>query len=724
MKIKNPGPENMPDENAEFSLSDFPPASHKDWQREAEIAMGGRFSESALNPLEKNQLRIKPIYIKDDVKQLKIQAAPREIDLTFGESEELKINPAAWGIAQSFEYPTPALFNAAALADLTLGQNAITLRLDKATRLGFDPDRAETGQVGIDGTSISSLADMEIALSGIDIERTSIYIDAGTSALTLAAIFVAFVRGQDADLIRIRGAISCDPLGQMASTGSLPISLGDIFDEMSALTAWANLNRCPLFMISADAGLYGDAGAGAIEELAFAIATGMQYLREMTKRGLPIADASSHLRFIFSVDSNFFTEIAKLRAFRLLWTEILGQCDVNPESRQVSLHCRTSASNVTAHDPYSNILRSTTEALSAIIGGCDTLHVGYFDQAAGPPDDFSRHLARNIQLLLRDESYMAKVADAAAGSWYLESLTDQIADKAWSLFQDIEKKGGMYKALGDGFPQELAEQDAQDRITDFARQKDILIGTNLYPDPHEKKLSRKTIDPAEIFAERKRQLQVQRANRDENAISGSLTKLSNSAEHLTTESIDHAIEAAAQGATLGEILSAYRKNNKAVPSVRPIKTVRLAERFEAIRNAVEDYAANTKTIIKACVVSLGAYPGAKTKIDFATGLLQIAGIEVINDNPDEPPAKAIETAREKSAKIVIVATDIINHPTPVFEEIRQLKISLPDVIFVLAANPGENEQALRQAGVDEFAYQGIDLGETLTRILKKLGLNP
>ena len=713
----------MPDENMEFSLSEFSPASYDDWLHEAEKVLSGRSPESTLNLSNKNQLRIKPIYIKDDVRQIKIQGLPREIDLTFGRNKELKANPVAWGIAQALAYPTPDLFNAAAHADLKLGQTAITLKPDKTAGLGFDPDKAKADQVGAEGISISSLTDMATALSGIDIERTPIYIDTGTSALALAAIFIVYARDQGADLNRLRGAISFDPLGQLVSTGSLPGSLDNIYDEMSALTAWANQIRCPLFTITADAGSYADAGASAVEELAFAIATGTEYLREMTNRGLAIADVSSYMRFIFSVDSNFFAEIAKLRAFRQLWLIILEYCNVKPESQKVFLHCRTSIHNVTAYDPYSNILRATTEALSAIIGGCDSLHVGYFDQAVGLPDDFSGRLARNIQLILRDESYLAKVTDAAAGSWYLESLTDQIADKAWSLFQDIEKKGGMYKALGDGFPQELVEQAARNRIADLTRQKEILIGTNLYPDPHEKKLARKIIDPSEISAERKRQLQSQRAGRNENAVARSLRELSISRGYLTPGSVDQAIEAAARGATIGEILNACRKNDKAAPRIRRIKAVRLAEKFEVIRKAVEDYRVKFKSNIKACVVKLEAAPDTKTKIDFAAGLLQIAGIEVISDSPDEPPEKIIETAIEKSAKIVAIATDIKSNADSAIEKIRQLRTSWPDVIFVLADNPGESAQVWRQAGVDEFAYSGIDLGGTLIRILKMLGIN-
>ena len=722
MKFENPGAENLPDEIAELSLAEFPHVSYDNWLREAGRTLQGRSSENAEFALDKNRLQVKPLYTNDDFKPVKGRSISRALPSLFEKDENSKANPAAWGIAQSLQYSTPEIFNRAILSDLKTGQTAVVLNLDKATRLGLDADKAHLDQVGIGGVSISSLKDIKTALNGVDIEQTPIFIDAGTAAMPLAAFLMALARTEKIDVGSIRGGVGCDPLGELVSNGNLTASLDNLYDEMHALTAWANLNRCQLFTITADGSLFADAGAGAVEELAFAIATGIEYIREIVSRGLPIDSILPHLRFILSVDSVFFMQIAKLRAFRMLWAKIMAVCDARPESQKVFLHCRTSGCNVTAYDPYSNILRATTAALSAVIGGCDSLHVGHFDQVTGPPDDFSRRLARNIQLLLRDESYLGRVIDAAGGSWYLESLTDQIAAKAWSLFQDIETRGGMYKALVEGFPQELAERTAQSRISDFIRRKEILIGTNLYPDPHEKKIVSKKIDPAKIFAERKRQLQSQKASRDGGTVAEILNKLSKSAGHLTTEGFDLAIDAAVQGATISEILQACRINVNAAPEVHSIKTMRLAERFEVIRSAVEDHIGTTGSNLQAYIVRFADSPDDKAKADFVTGLFQIAGIEVTRGGFSESPEKAIESADKMSVNIVAICADIKNGTASAFEKIKHLKTPLPDAVFVLADDPGENAQAWRQAGIDEFAYPGIDLRETLLRILKKLGI--
>jgi methylmalonyl-CoA mutase len=324
-----------------------------------------------------------------------------------------------------------------------------------------------------------------ILLRGIHLESIETNFQSNGKAKEILEILVKIATDRKLNLSEIRGAIEADPLSRLMLNGTLCIPEEAGFDYLASLTTVSELTP-NLRTIHLNASNFNNAGADIIEELAFGIAMGSEYIAQLTDRGLSPGYAASKIRFSFGIGSNYFPEIAKLRAARLLWSAVLNGFDPgNCENIRMDIHSVTSEWNKTVFDPYVNMLRTQTEAMSAILGGTDSLTVEPFDTAFRQPDEFSERIARNQQLILKEESYFDKVADPAAGSYYIENLTRLIAESAWKLFVGIEGEGGFLSALRSGYIQSMLTESASKRITDVATRKTIFVGTNQYPFPTE-----------------------------------------------------------------------------------------------------------------------------------------------------------------------------------------------------------------------------------------------
>ncbi len=708
-------------EKEKLLINDFPYPDYQKWRNEVEKQLKGNSFEKKMATETYEGIDLKPIYTKDDISKLKfLEVFPGFTPYLRG-ADVLGYMENSWDIAQEISDPTPEKLNEALRFDLNTGQTAINIVLDKATRHGKDPDNADVDDVGQGGTSISSLKDFEKALNGIDLKKTPVYIHAGTSALPAAVAFIAYALNNSKDILKINGSIETDPLGESAAYGNLPVSFEKACDEMFILTDWSQDNAPNIQTIGVNSQPYHNGGASAVEELAFAIATGVEYIREMQFRNLNINDIASRIRFTFSLGSNFFMEIAKLRAARLTWAKVVDACGGNKRSQKMTIHARTSDRNITVYDPYVNLLRAMTEAFSGGIGGCNSIHAGFFDQAYRQPDKFSRRISRNIQLILNEESHLDKVIDPAGGSWYIETLTDSIARKSWQLFQEIEKMGGMFKALQEGFPQETIARTASSRSERLAKCKDILVGTNKYPDPDEKPLSDKDRNNENIYEDRVKQIQRIRAS-SKSTVNNLLNKIAQTDKSSPAKLMEIAIEAAMAGATIGEIAGNLRKDKTSIANVKPVKICRDSEIFESVRRAVEAYSKKTGSSPKVFLANLGATQQQKSRSDFAIGFFQVGGFEVINSDGFNEIDKAAKAADESGAQVVVICSDDESYPAlaPLF--IMAITKAMHDAIIVFAGYPKDHPESLKQAGVDEFIYDGVDVPETLTRIAKRLGI--
>ncbi len=311
---------------------------------------------------------------------------------------------------------------------------------------------------------------------------------------------------------------------------------------------------------------YHDGGGTVVQELAFALATAVDYLRALQARGLEVNTVALRIRFNFSIGSNFFMEVAGLRAARMLWAKIVAAFGGDAQAQKMSIHARSSTWNKTALDPYVNMLRATVEAFAGVVGGVDSLHVAPFDEVIRTPDEFSRRIARNVHTVLREECNIPRTIDPAGGSWYVEWLTDAVARKAWSLFQQMEQQGGLYKALQAGLPQTQVAEIAGQRAANLARRKDVFVGANMYANLKEKPLEVPPVDAQALQRERAAALTRYRATADAGQRQAALEALAKAGDGI----IDAAIQAAAKGATLGEIARTLRAGDGAGPTIQPV----------------------------------------------------------------------------------------------------------------------------------------------------------
>lgn len=374
----------------------------------------------------------------------------------------------AWLVSQELPLPNANDFNEALRHDLERGQTAVNLILTEA---------------GPHGTSISGMADLRTALAGVDLAEVPILIQAGADHFQVAQNLLALVEELGKKSSVLQGRVGCDPVAGLASEGALTVSAVKLYDELAEISRLAadrapGLKTLPVFEDP-----WHDGGADGALGLGLVLATAVHVLREMESRGLTVEEAAARVHFNLCVGSDFFMEISRLRALRVLWSRILTASGADPAVAPISIHARTSRRTGTVLDPHVNMLRATTQAMSAVLGGVDSLHVAAFDEAIRPADEFSRRIARNVHLVLAHECHLDQVADPAGGSWYVEKLTADLADRAWERFLEVEAAGGAMAAVESGLAQQWVADAAADRAARLAVRREVLVGTNQYPDP-------------------------------------------------------------------------------------------------------------------------------------------------------------------------------------------------------------------------------------------------
>jgi methylmalonyl-CoA mutase len=585
----------------------------------------------------------------------------------------------------------------------------------------LDSDHGKAGQVGRDGVAISTLEDLGSALQGVDLDTTPVLIKAGSAGIFLAAFFGALCTQQDKNVYILKGCVETDPLGELLTTGKLPTSLTQVYDEMAILATWASECALNLQVIAVHGDYFHNAGANAVQELGFAIATGVEYLREVLSRDVIIDDTAPNIRFSFSLASNFFMEVAKLRAARILWAKAVEAFGGNRESRKMHIHAQTSLWNKTLYDPYLNMLRTTTEAFSGIVGGINSMHVGAFDEVFGLPDEFSRRIARNTQIILKEESHLDRVIDPAGGSWYVENLTNEIAEKAWKLFQEVERRGGMYKAVKAGFPQDQVMETAQQRAVDLAHRKVRMVGTNIYANVSEKPVESRQPDYQSIFEERARYLEHFRTSGDLSKHILPLEKLQGIIKSKSGKLMEALIAAAFSSATISEISTTLRPEMAETVQVKPLKLHRSAEMFEHLRKAMEAYKAKKGSALKVFLANMGPVSQHKARSDFSAGFFQVGGFEMIDNRGFKSPEEAAQAAIESGAQVVVICSSDDTYPDLVEPLTRRIKNINPGITVVLAGFPKDQVDAHKKAGVDEFIHVRANVYDVLERLMKKSG---
>lgn len=696
------------------TFDEFPPTSYEDWRAAAEASLkGAPFEKKLLTPTYEG-ITLQPLYFQKDAQNIAHQYTIPGVPPYVRSNKTRGYLKDSWRIAQEITAGMPEDYNVALQHDMQRGQSAVMLILDQATRAGYDPDHAEAGQVGIDGLSLASFADFKSALKGVDLRETPIYIEAATIPLPLTAFLVAMANEEGVSLSDLRGCIASDPLGELVRYGVLPTPLETAYDEMAMLTKWSVDKVNLLQTIAIHSYQYHNGGGSAVHELAFVMATAVEYLREMQKRGLEIDVIAPRMRFMFSVGANFFMEIAKLRAAKLLWSQIIEAFGGNEISQRMKLHVRTATINKSMLDPYVNMLRTTTEALSGAIGGVDSMTVGAFDEVCHIPDEFARRIARNQQLILQDEVNLTKLIDPAGGSWYVETLTDEVARKSWELFQKIEAQGGMAQALQDETPQTMIRELMEARNTNLATRKDGLVGTNMYPNLTEARIEPDQTDYRHLHAKRAKQIMAQR--NEKLKISGTLEGAG---------ALDTLVEAAMNGATLEQMTRAHRQAQiEDELMIVPVATYRLSEPYEHLRFAAENYRAKHGHLPQIFMANMGSLAQYKARAEFSKGFFEAGGFELLDSDGAgyDSPEDAVKAAIASGAGAMVICSTDDTYPEIVPALVKQIKHAQPKLIVILAGYPQAHVEAFKSAGVDEFIHLKADCLGINQTLLERLGV--
>ncbi len=718
----NSGEDQRSEEDSRRLLSEFPYPSYEQWRQLVEEQLkGASFDKKMLTPTLEG-VTLQPIYRREDIEQIETtESLPGFSPYTRG-SEPLGHIIGGWHVAQAIPCSSPKDFNEALQNDIERGQDAVNIPLDLAGQRGKDPDSAGEEEVGCGGVSVATADDLMTALQGIDLGNVPIYADTGSAALPFAILLMAAVHRTGKDPSKLRGIAGGDPLAQFVTESKLLTSPDQVFDEMAFLSRWAVENAPDLKTISVTDHPYNNAGASVTESLAFSLATAVEYLRQMESRGISVNDAASRIMFSFSVGSSLFMEIAKLRAARELWAQIIVAAGGNDTARRMTIHIRTSSANVTEIDPYVNILRATGEAFGAVVGGCDSLHVGFFDQAVRQPDQFSRRIARNTQLILRHESHLDRIIDPAGGSYFIESLTNELAQKTWQLFQMVEKQGGMLKSLASGFPQGRCAETAAKRADAVAHRTDILVGVNRYANENEAPLESNTFDQKAFRTERAEKLVLKKATAEHEAAIRLLDKVQMMEAVSDKKKMQALVEAAVHGATLGEIVSVLRTNSSDCPSIESVKPFRPSEAFERIRRATDLYRQRTGSVPEVFVASVGAYSKIKARQDFTVEFFHTAGYKVIAARGYGSTEEAARVAIASSAPIVVICSTDEAYPDIVPRLTEMVRDANANTIVIVAGFPLNEVEYYRSKGVDDFIHLKVDAIDVLTRLGKKLGV--
>lgn len=698
---------------------DFPAPTLEQWHQECvRLLKGVPFEKKMLTPTYEG-ITLQPMHTRADLDALPhVDNLPGEAPYVRGK-RAFGYRERVWEVAQELPYPTYAEFNEALRHDLDRGQTAAVLVIDRAGQAGLDPDQAAPEQVGRDGTSVASLVGMRQALTGVDLAAVPVHVESGSAALTYAALLVALAREQGVDPARLRGSVGLDPVAGLAELGQLPLLLDRAYDELALLTAWTTTHAPGLHTVAASGHVYHDGGASAVQELGITLAVAVNHLRELAARGHDVAVVAPRIRFGFSVGTHFFMEIARLRAARLLWARIVEAAGGDADAQRMTVHARTSRFTKTVLDPHVNILRTTTEAMAAIFGQIDSLHVAPFDEPLGLPDQFSRRIARNTHTILREESHFDTVVDPAGGSWCVESLTHEVAEAAWRVFQEVEGAGGVIQALREGKVQAMVADTAAARRKNLARRKDVLVGVNQYPNPTEKPLFGRTVDHEALHKRRAEAMQKLRTDGDHAANVEVMQKLERMLHGEGSEVFAAIVEAAAAGASVGELSRTFRHGADPQLAVEPIAPWRAGKMFERLRGAVRDHGdAAATTVFCACLGDVARY---MPRLDFTRGFFQTGGFTVLADHWFESPAAAAAAARESgAATAVIVGLDAtyVEHAAAAARALKEAGVGT----VILAGAPGDQADTLAEAGVDEFIHLRSDAHAVLTTLAESKGV--
>jgi methylmalonyl-CoA mutase len=695
----------------EFTIrDDFPPVTYEAWRSLVEADLNGAPFEKKLVTHTYEGIDIQPIYTRKNFPGERDPNGFPGLPPFVRGARALGTVMRGADLRQEHAHPDLAVTNRTIRADLADGAISIQLRLDAAARNGLDPDEAAAaGLAGRDGMMAYRVDDLDTALADVDLTGVGITLDVGAAFLPAASLLAALWQRRGVSLHQVRGAFNADPLAELARDGQLPISIKSAMTMLADLAEWTS-HHCPrVTAVGVDTSPYHHSGASAAQDLAFGLATAVAYLRAMTDAGMDFDTAARQMLFSFRLGTHHFLAIAKLRAARRLWWQVIEACGGAGTAGAMRIHTRTSNRVLTKRDPYVNILRNTVGVFAAIVGGADVITSVPLDHLAGLPDDFSRRVARNTFLILQEEGHLHRVIDPAGGSWFLDTTTDQLAVEAWSIFQEIERLGGMFAVLESGWVNEQIAAAHAPRASDIARRKEGITGVSEFPNLAEERIVRRSPDIDALREAAASRVKTARPHSE-------LVVIQLSSDTKTAE----AVAAAAKGATVGQLARALAFH-VAPAKIEPLVARGFAEPFEELRDATDAWQAVHGRRPQVFLANMGPVAHHTARATYAKNFFEAGGFEVIATDGFQDAAAAAAAFSESGATIAVICSSDKLYPEVVPKVAARLKAAGARSV-VLAGNPGANEAVWREAGVDRFIYVKCDVLATLQELLREQGV--
>ena len=631
-----------------------------------------------------------------------------------------------WTIRQYAGFSTAAESNAFYRKNLAAGAQGVSVAFDLATHRGYDSDHPRvTGDVGKAGVAIDSVEDMKILFDGIPLDKVSVSMTMNGAVLPILANYIVAAEEQGVSQAQLSGTIQNDILKEFMVRNTYiypPTPSMKIIGDIIAYTS----NNMPRFNSISISGYHiQEAGADAALELAYTLSDGREYVRTALNAGLEVDAFAPRLSFFWGIGMNFYMEIAKLRAGRLLWHRIMQEFNPqNPKSSMLRTHSQTSGWSLTEQDPYNNVVRTTIEAMAAVFGGTQSLHTNALDEAVALPTEFSARVARNTQIILQEESGICQVADPWGGSYMMESLTQQIADKAWGLIEEIEEKGGMAKAIEAGLPKLRIEESAARKQARIDRGEDVIVGVNKYQLAEEEDLDILEVDNLAVKDSQIKRLEEIKASRDSAAVVAALNAISKSADSGEGNLLQLSVAAARLRATVGEISDAMEKHfGRYQAQSQTISGVYGAsyegdEDWQEIKDKITLFAETRGRRPRMLVCKMGQDGHDRGAKVIATAFADV-GFDIDLSPMFATPEEVAKQAIENDVHVIGVSSQAAGHKTLVPALIAALKKQGSDDIIVVAGGviPKQDYDYLYEAGVKGIFGPGTKIPVSASMVI-------
>ena len=698
---------------------------NSDWAKLAEKELRGRpLSDLTWNTLE--GIEVQPLYTADDIAGLDhMGGIPGQAPFTRGVKATMYAG-RPWTIRQYAGFSTAEESNAFYRRGLAAGQQGVSVAFDLATHRGYDSDHPRVeGDVGKAGVAIDSVEDMKILFDGIPLDKVSVSMTMNGAVIPILASFIVAGEEQGHDRAVLSGTIQNDILKEFMVRNTYIYPPEPSMRIIADIIEYTSSDMPKFNSISISGYHMQEAGANLVQELAYTLADGKEYVKTAMARGMDVDTFAGRLSFFFAIGTNFFMEAAKLRAARLLWHRIMTELGAKSDrSKMLRTHCQTSGVSLAEQDPYNNVIRTAYEAMSAVLGGTQSLHTNALDEAIALPTDFSARIARNTQLILQEETGVTNVVDPLAGSYYVEKLTADLADEAWKLISEVDAMGGMTKAVASGMPKLRIEETAATRQANIDRATQVIVGVNKYRLEEEDEIDILSIDNNVVRQAQVTRLASMRHHRDQGACAAALAELEKCARE-GGNLLRAAVEAARARASVGEISTAmenvFGRHRAEVKTLAGVYGAAYEgdEGFAMIQKSVEAFVEEEGRRPRMLVVKMGQDGHDRGAKVIATAFADI-GFDVDVGPLFQTPEEAAQDAVDNDVHVIGISSQAAGHKTLAPKLIEALEAKDAGDILVICGGviPQQDYAFLKDAGVKAIFGPGTNIPDAAQDILK------